>query len=74
MPTKSDRANTITLAIQIVESVRKDTGMKLPLEIVPVHGAGQHYRRFDVESFVFQLAQEIVLLTTPPGEEDDDER
>lgn len=54
-PTPEDRARTRELAAAIVESVRNDETMPLPLPLCYVHA--------DVQTLVFRLAQEIALLS-----------
>lgn len=61
IPPPAEREATRALALAIVESVRNDEEMPLPLDVVPVHGAGEYYRRVDVQELVFRLAQELVL-------------
>jgi hypothetical protein len=61
-PSETERVATRKLAAAIVEAVRDDDSMPLDLQVVSVHGAGEHFRRVDVENLVFALAQEITQL------------
>ena len=61
-PSPIDRVARRRLARDIIESVRNDEEMPLPLQVVPVHGAGEHLRRADVEQGAFELAQELDML------------
>ena len=61
-PSPIDRVARRRFARDIIESVRNDEEMPLPLQVVPVHGAGEHFRRTDVEQVAFDLAQELDML------------
>lgn len=61
MPTAKDRAETRDLAARIVESVRNDEPMALPLYKTDTALVPKYYCE-SVEPFAFTLAQEIELL------------
>jgi hypothetical protein len=59
-PTPADRKDTRTKATKILESVRNDEVMPLPIDLDDHIAVGYH--REDVELLAFNQAQEIVLL------------
>ena len=62
-PTPAEREARQTIAAAIVESVQNDEKMPLPgLKTIAIQDKGVFFDAVEVETFVFHLAHEIVLL------------
>lgn len=63
-PSAADRVKQQKIAAAIVESVRNDEKMPLPLKAIGIQYKGLFYDVVEVEDFIFFLAQEITILMT----------